>query len=38
VIAGVILGCGAYEMVEKPMKKLFSGSRDKQGTLARRPS
>jgi exopolysaccharide production protein ExoZ len=38
VISGVILGCIAYEMIEKPMKKTFSGARSKQGALARRPS
>jgi exopolysaccharide production protein ExoZ len=38
VIAGVILGTVAYEIIEKPLKKLFIGGRSKQGALARRPS
>ncbi len=38
VLAGVIVGTAAYELVEKPLRKLLSGSRSKQATLARRPS
>jgi exopolysaccharide production protein ExoZ len=38
VVSGVILGSIAYEMVEKPLKKLFSRPSSKPATLARRPS
>jgi exopolysaccharide production protein ExoZ len=38
VIGGTILGVAAYELVEKPLRKLFSRTRPKQGALARRPS
>ncbi|KQV10855.1 exopolysaccharide biosynthesis protein [Rhizobium sp. Root1203] len=37
VIGGTILGAAAYELVEKPLKKLLSRTGPKQGALARRP-
>ncbi|MDM9648175.1 acyltransferase [Rhizobium sp. S163] len=38
VLAGVVLGTAAYELIEKPLRKLLSSSRSKQATLARRAS
>jgi len=38
VLAGVVLGTAAYELIEKPLRRLLSSSRSKQATLARRAS
>ncbi|MBB3965038.1 acyltransferase family protein [Rhizobium metallidurans] len=38
VVAGVAGGTMAYELIEKPLRKLFTGWRSKEGTLARRAS
>jgi exopolysaccharide production protein ExoZ len=38
VIGGTILGAAAYELVEKPVRKLLSPTGPKPGALARRPS